>query len=132
MNRATVGSEGLGEIASARVETQSGCMQMKQGVLINSAFLATKWSVNYCTVSGTQHLNKYLITPKQNTRVWQEKSITIFWLMQMEFTLLLMREAPVEPLTTENHINTLFFDASVCVTLFDMKMWKQQQQQQET
>lgn len=62
-----------------------GCMQMKQGILINSVPSpppapppATKWSVNYCTISGTWHLNKYLITLEQNTCMFDKKNPSTF------------------------------------------------------
>lgn len=46
---------------------------MKQGVLINPVFLHTKRSVNYRTISGTQHLNKYLIKLEQRTCMFDKK-----------------------------------------------------------
>lgn len=46
---------------------------MKKGVLINTVFPHTKRSVNYRTISGTRHLNKYLIKLEQSTCVFDKK-----------------------------------------------------------
>ena len=54
------------------------CMQMKQGVLINTLFLPTKWSVNYCSISGTKHLNKYLIMLERNICMLDKKNPSQF------------------------------------------------------
>lgn len=66
------------EIASALVKMQEGCIQMKQGALINTVFPHTKRSVNYRTISGTRHLNKYLIKLEQSTRMFDKKNSSQF------------------------------------------------------
>lgn len=53
-------------------------MQMKRGGLINTTFPPTKGSVNYRTISGTRHLNKYLIKLEQNTCMFDKKSPSQF------------------------------------------------------
>lgn len=53
-------------------------MQMKQGVLINTVFPPTKRSVNYRTISGTRHLNKYLIKLEQSTCMFDKKNPSQF------------------------------------------------------
>lgn len=52
---------------------------MKGGALINTVFPSTKWRVNYCTISGTRHLNKYLIMLEQNTCMFDRKYPSQFW-----------------------------------------------------
>lgn len=55
-------------------------MQIKQGILINTEFPPpTKWSVNYCTISETWHLNKYFIMLEQNTCMFDKKNPSQFF-----------------------------------------------------
>lgn len=106
---------------------------MKQGVLINTVFLPTKWSVNHCTISGTRHLNKYLIKQEQNTCMFDKKNPSQFLvnvngiysaINEGGVCCLWRQRSNLQPRNTSTHC---FW--CLCATPVDMKMWEEEQQE---